>query len=101
MSLQFHRDCHHTFPAPVHGLVSAGLRIDTHESLSSHSNVTRYLPQQDRRYVSPFVKRHGRAAAVCVPKLPMRTTLTDLDKSQYLPTRNHFPRLQYWKLRHG
>lgn len=46
------------------------------------------------------MKRNGRAAAVGMPELLMRTALPDLDKPELPEKRDDFARFQNWRLAH-
>lgn len=46
------------------------------------------------------MKRHGRPATVGMPKLSMRTALSNLNKPQLPEKRHDFARLQDWHLAH-
>ena len=60
----------------------------------AHARVFGYLAQQDRRNVPDCVERDRRCAAVTVPVLAMRPTLSYEREAQSLEDVLNFPRLQ-------
>jgi hypothetical protein len=64
------------------------------ELLDGKSDVGCDLSEQRRGDVTASVERDGRATAVCMPVLAMRTALPNLCESEPLKDGHNFPRLQ-------
>ena len=66
-----------------------------------HSDVAGDCPEESRRDVTTLVKRNGRHPPIRVAVLAVRTTLTDLNESEFGKYGGDFTRLQDRHIAHG
>lgn len=66
-----------------------------------HSDVAGDCPEQSRGDVTTLVKRNGRHPPIRVSVLAVRTTLTDLNESEFCKYGGDFTRLQDRHIAHG
>jgi hypothetical protein len=72
-----------------HG-VEAALRVD--KLSNGHANIATDLPDQDRRNVTALMHWDGRAPAIGMTKLLVRTALPDLDEAEEFKARDDLSR---------
>ena len=66
----------------------------------SESNVFTNLPKQDRGNIPARVEWNRCAASIGMPKLLVRTALTNFLKTKLYQDRNNFLRFENWKFVH-
>lgn len=69
--------------------------------LDGQANVFGNLTQQDRRHILSRMERYGRAFAMNITKLLVRSSLTYLDKSKRDQDGDHFTRLKNGNISHA
>ena len=85
---------------PCPGALLPALRA-FEELVRRQTNVSRHLPEEDRRDVAAAVKGQCRLTPVGMPILPVRTTLTNKYESQALEESFDLPWFQHGNRAHS